>query len=399
MKNYLKMELKTLLSSVKNRYIIIIVLLLGLFYTFEVAPKYDPIEKVNLTQTKMALADRQEFLEQVQLDEGTHPLVFFATEIFPEWNQLDIERIDSFSKRDYQKYAEETSKWYEFTDNIYNAKITEDLRYPIGYYTLNNYFAHYDGHYASKREAVKYKALARSEVPLSVNVFEERTALQTLVRESSVLLPLVIIISTVLLSADVVVKDFRHQSLAAGYPLLPMERILSKLIAVLFGFLLTILALLPVFFILSIKYGVGSLKLPVMIYNNNYLNDGAFHTMTIAKYLLVFGSLLGLIVFIIFFSIVLLSQVLPYEGLNIIAPICLFLLEPVYFRRGIGEYFPVQWLPSTFAKIGDIVTGHANYLYVTQSLNVQQMVLVLGLLLSVLLVSSYLLSRRMGRFI
>ncbi|KAF1301139.1 hypothetical protein [Enterococcus sp. JM9B] len=398
MKNYILIESKELITNRKNQVIFIFLLIFGLYFSFIDVNRFDPIEKVNKAEIAARYEDREHFLKNVKINETTHYLVRFAAEVFPQWNKLDYERLRGLQTNDLKKYAQATAEWYAFSDDIYFKKLSEDLRYNTRYYQLGNYFAHFDGHYAYKREKVKYQAFAKADYSLALSAFDERTALQTFYRLSQNILPIIVLIALLLLTSDILTKDTKHPSLVSGYPLTPFSRILGKSFLLFIGLVLIFIAFLPAFVFIGIQYGFGDFRYPIPIYLNDQLNNGEFHSISLGNYTLIFFGLLLLWGFLLNFLIMSLSLLFRNELVNIGLGLLVILLEFLYYRQGIGEFRAYEWLPSSFIKIGEIITGYHNYLYVTTKFTIRQFLLIFSPFIISGIGFSYLLSKRKGRF-
>lgn len=394
MKNYLFLELDQFLKRKKNQIVFLILVVSGLYFSLIANDNYDPIEKVNTPEITTRYNERKEFLENVQINENTHYMIQFAADVFPEWNNLDKTRLDALDSGDFTRYAEKTADWYVYSDNIFFQRISEDLNYNTRYYQHGNYFAHFDGHYGYKREAAKYLAFSKLNTPLSINAFEERTAFQTVYRLSQTLLPLIILTALLFLSSDILTKDRNHRSLIAGYPVTPFARLIVKTFLLVLSLFSIAASFLPAFVIIGCKYGFGRLNYPIPIYHNNHLNNGTFTVISLGKYLLIFGGLLLILALLIIFLVIMISQLFKSDMLNILIGLLLIWGEYLYYRQGIGEYSSYEWLPSSFTKIGEIITGHHNYLYVTTKFTVPQALLVLVSSLLITFLLSYFLTKR-----
>ena len=81
---YIRWELKVFFSNRKNIILFILLLLASLYYALYLAPDYQPIESVNKNEIEARYEDRQEFLDNVEIREGSHPMTVFSYQVFPE---------------------------------------------------------------------------------------------------------------------------------------------------------------------------------------------------------------------------------------------------------------------------------------------------------------------------
>ncbi|WP_313894111.1 ABC transporter permease [Psychrobacillus sp.] len=387
MRAYFKMEFFQFMSNKKNIAIYVILLFLSCYYALKIAPEYDPIEKVDVLEIEARYLTREEFLDNVVIREGMHYLTAFAVSIFPEWNEYDKARLDAIEKNNLEEYAEATSKWYTYSDKF--TFESEVLYYNPGYYTYGNSYAVMDGHYAYLSSASRYEDYTEGKSDLSVNVFEERTALQTLQRLLHSYLPLILLVSCILFTVDIVLKDRQNPTLLQGLPLSDWRKLIVKGGVSLLGSILAIIPLLVGLLIIGSQYGFGHFNLPVPNYS---FSEDLFSTITMGEYLI--QNLLFIVVwfFFIISLLLLVSVMLKNEFANLLVG-CVFLFaEFIYFSRGIGIEWNAQWYPTSYVQVGQIISGYRNYLYVSDALSLRSGLVVMGLCTCVFLFLIFLMS-------
>ncbi len=394
MKDYFFHEAKIFLKNKKNQVSLFLLLFASLYYALVLVDQYEPIQQVNPTQIEARYQDRQEFLDSFVTTDGTYPLASYAFYVFPRWNELDHARLQALEKKDWQTYAQKTSEWYEYSDFVYMEGAVESLRYDTQYYRWGNWWAKDDGHFAYRRETNKYRAFATVDKSLSINAFEERTALQVFVRLSQKLLPILLLTLLIVLMSDVVVVDYRHKSIVNNYPVTAFQRMLCKMGLVPLALLAMLLVLFPSFSIISFKYGLGSFSYPVPIYFNQLLGEGTFQIISIGQYLGLFVGILGLWMLLVTAFIFVSSQLFKNEIVNILLALLIVFGEAFYFSRGSGEFKPIEFIPSSFINIGEVITGYKNFLYATEKISLSSSLYVLLPLLLILMILMYLFSKR-----
>lgn len=369
--NYIKWELKVFFSNFKNLIIFGLLFITSLYYAFYMAPAYQPIESVNEREIEVRYEERREYLENSNLLEVSHPLALFAHQLYPPWNEIDGDRLAALADGDLHSYAKATHEWYIYAGEAIKWDPYDVLSYNPRYYTYGNRFAKEDGHYSYFYSAERYGEYASAEYDLSVNVFEERTALQTLKRLLESSLPYILLIACLLLCNDIVMKDRRHSSIVNGFPMTPFKRMMLKGLVALIGSLTSIALLLPAFLIIGIRDGFGSLELPAVVYNFAFLSRETFENISMGMYLAKsFGMLI--IWFVIIIGLVLLLSILfKNEYVNLIVG-ALFFAEILYYQRG---WMPNEWLhylPTSYVQIGDIISGYKGYTLYTDLLTVEK---------------------------
>ncbi|GGA78688.1 ABC transporter permease [Ornithinibacillus halotolerans] len=381
--NYLKWELKVFFINQKNIILFALLLIASLYYCFYIAPTYQPNEAVNKGEIEARYEERKEFLETVDIENSTHYYTLFAIQIFPEWNEYDKERLDALEKGDLHAYARATQEWYLYAVEMIRTDPFDVLRFNPRYYTYGNRFAKEDGHYNYLYTAERYGHYAIADYKLDVNVLEERTALQTLKRMLESGLPYILLLTCLLLSNDIVMKDRKHPSMVNGFPMTPFKRIILKGIVALIGSLVSIILLIPAFLIIGLRNGFGSLDLPAVTYNFAFFNNETFESMSMGMYLLKYLAIVLLWFMLIIGLVLLMSILLKNEYFNLIIGVVCF-VEIIYHQRG---WVPKEWLsylPTSYVQIGDVLTGYKNYTLYTDALTPEKGFLVL--LLTVIIV-------------
>ncbi|AWE06899.1 ABC transporter permease [Lysinibacillus sp. 2017] len=378
--SYFKVECKQFFMDKKNLSIYILLAFVAIFYAFKIAPAYDPIEKADYDEIEARYLTRQEFLDNVDVEDlhNSHPSVSYAYYIYSEVNPRDKMRLDALDNGDLQKYAEVTSEWYILT-NAFTYK-NESISYNARYFTENNRFANDDAFFAYLDQYVRYDAYAKAEYELSMEAFEQRTALQTLERLVKENLPILLIVCALLLSIDIVTKDRRHPTVLKGFPISDWKRLLVKMVVSLIGSIALFIPLFIGFIIIGMQFGFGHFQLPSPVYapHLNWMQDGKFEMMTLGAFL---GQSVALILvwFIVVINAVLLCSVLfRQEMVNFAVVLLLLFGEKFYASRGVGYFWDIHNYPTSYIEVGKIVSKYQNYYYTSDQLDFR-----LGLLLLV----------------
>lgn len=386
--SYFKFEWFHFIRNKKNIAIYVILLFISFYYALVVAPTYIPIEKVDVKEIEARYLTREEFLNHVEIHDGTHSMTRFAAAIFPEWNEYDKSRLEAIKRGDFKEYADATSKWYTYADKLIYVHGKDVLYYNPGYYTYGNNYARMDGHYAYLYSANRFQGYSEGKSDLSVHVFEERTAIQTLQRLLQSYLPLILMVSCILFSADIVLKDRRNPTLLQGLPYSDWKKLLVKGGISLLGSILAILPLSVGLFIIGGRNGFGDFYLPVPIYSHSEL----FSTISMGEFLLQNMVLIILWFLFIISLLLLLSVLLKNEFANVLVGSAVVMAEFFYFSRGVGYIWDVQWYPTTYVQVGQIISGYRNYLYDSEALSLENGLAVMGLSVCLFLFVTFLIS-------
>lgn len=365
---FIKWEALQFIGNKKNQAIYIILLLLSLYYAVAIAPNYEPIEKVDRTEMEASYATRQEFLDNVSNGENTHPAVSFAISEFKPWNEVEEERINSLDDEAFESYAAATARWYQSANNRIIQSGDLFFYNPL-YYTYGNRFARDDGFYGYGYAEARYRDYADGGYNLSLELFEERTALQTLQRLLNDFLPFVILISCLLLTADIVLKDRRNPSIVRGFPISDWKRMVGKGFV---GFIGSIAAIVPLsagLVIIGLREGFGSFRLGVPIYYtdvtiyNFTATDTIFSLMPMWEFLMRNLAFLSLWFVVLISVTILLSITIRLEFMNIAAGLGILFAEFLYFERAVSPFTDAYWYPTSYVQVGQVISGTRDFLY------------------------------------
>ncbi|MGA4516075.1 ABC transporter permease [Solibacillus silvestris] len=395
MYGYFKFELKQFFTNKKNLAIYFLLAFAAIFYAFKIAPAYDPIEKVDREEIEARYLTRQEFIDDLSKRDlwEVHPTSVKAYYDFADINPLDKARMDALDANDLKKYAEVTSAWY--VQMNYLTFYNEHLFYNDRYYVADREFANVEGALNAMDQHYRYGAFNEANYELSIGVFEQRTALQTFERLLKGPLPLILIICTLLLAIDIVTKDRRHPSLLKGFPIADWKKLLVKICVAFIGSITLFVPLLIGFMIIGAQSGFGHLKLPSPEYAFNFLqwgNESLANMMTLGMFL---GRSLSLLIvwFIVIINVVILSSVLfRQEMVNLAAGLLVIFGEKFYLSRGIGYFWGVEKVPTTYIHVGKVVSSYQNYYLGSENVDYQYGLLLLSICAVVLLVITLLIS-------
>ncbi|MGM9949608.1 MAG: ABC transporter permease [Lysinibacillus sp.] len=390
MRSYFKLEFIHFFYNKKNIAVYVILLFSSCFYAMVVAPSYDPIEKVDKQEMEARYLTRKDFLISVNKNRPRHPAIASAMRTYPHWNTHEKARMDALAENDLKKYARATAKWYTFSDGMI-YKGGETLFYHPRYYTYGNHYAREDGHFAYLSAASRYGGYAEGDYALSIDVFEERTALQTWQRLLQSYLPFILIVSCILLTVDIVLKDRRNPTLLRGFPMSPWRRLLVKGAVAFFGSVLAFLPLSVGLFMIGLKHGFGSFDLPVPIYSHI---DKTFSLISLGEFLLQNMAFILLWFILIITLLLLTSIVLRNEFANLFVGCAVVIAEFTYYTRGIGFIRDVEWYPTSFIQVGQVLSGYRNYVYESHTLTLQNGAFVLGVCVCIGLLATFIISNR-----
>ncbi|MCH7321190.1 ABC transporter permease [Solibacillus sp. MA9] len=368
---YFKFEIKQFFTNKKNLAVFALLTFAAIFYAFKLAPAYDPIEKVDYDEIEARYLTREEFLDSMfgkNLWEY-HQSVGYAVDIFKFLNPYDKQRLEALDEGDLRKYAVATRDWYFYTNiNTYRNDL---LAYNPRYYTEDRRFAEEEAYFAYLEQFQRYDSYKRVWYELTIEILEQRTALQTLERLLKGPLPYIILIATLLLTIDIVTKDRLHPSILKGFPIADWKRLLVKALVGLIG---SVLLWIPIFggiIIIGFQFGFGNFDLPTPVYGYDMIaqNEGKFVYMSIGMFLLRCFLLLAAWMLVIISAVLLFSILFRQEMLNMVVVLLLIFGERFYTSRSIGYFWDVQNYPTSYVQVGKIVSKYQNFYFTTPKLH------------------------------
>lgn len=369
--SYFKFEFKQFFTNKKNVAIYFLLAFATFFYVFKIAPTYNPIESVDYDEIEARYLTRQEFLDHMEGQDlhNVHPSVIYAIEIFKEINPIDKGRLDALDEGNLKKYADLTSDWYFFTNSI--TYRNEAFSYNSKYFIKNNKYAEDDAFYAYLEQAVRYDTYSKADYELSLEIFEQRTALQTFERLLKGVLPIILIVCVLLLSIDIVKKDQRHPSILKGFPISDWKKLLVKMFVALLGSVVLFVPLIVGIFIIGLQSGFGNFNLPSPVYaaHLDWRVDGKFEMMTLGTFL---GQSFILLFtwFIVMINVVLLCSIIfRSEMVNFAVGLLLIFGENFYSSRYVGYFWDVQNYPTSYIQVGQIISKRRNFYYMNDQLD------------------------------
>jgi len=391
---YLKFEFKQFFTNKKNLAIYFLLAFAAIFYAIKIAPAYDPIEKVDREEIEARYLTRQEFIDGMEGRDlrDVHPMTVEAFYMFSDVNPLDKKRLETLDAGDLKNYAQVTSDWYFLTN--YMTYYNEHISYNARYYVKDREMADAKGFYNSLEQYVRYGAYADADYELSINQFEQRTALQTVERLLIGPLPVILIICTLLLAIDIVTKDRLHPSVLKGFPIADWKKLLVKMFVSFIGSIALFIPLFIGFIIIGMQAGFGHFQLPSPVFTTTvqWQQNGSFDMMTLGTFFAQSLTLL-LLWFIVVIGVVLLCSVLfRQEMVNLAIGLLLIFGEKFYLSRGVGYFWDIEHYPTSYIQIGKIVSKYQNFYLASDPLNyllgIQLLAIVAGIVLILTLVIS-----------
>ena len=371
MKGYFIFELKQFFTNKKNIAVFALLTFAALFYAIKLAPAYDPIEKVSYDEIEATYLSRQEFLDKMREEDLSqyHPSVGYAVSVFTYLNPIEKQRMEALDAGNLREYAKVTSGWY-FDNNSVSFR-NELFPYKPRYYIKKDSFAEDEAFYSYLEQYKRYDAYANGSYDLSTDIFEQRTALQTLERLLKGPLPYILIIATLLLTIDIVTKDRINPSILKGIPILDWKRLLVKVSVALIGSITLWLPIVVGLIIIGFQFGFGYFSLPSPVYGYNMVwhSEGKFAEMSLGMFLIRCFILLAAWIVVIIAVVLFFSILFRQEMVNMLVGVLIIFGDRFYTSRGVGYFWNVEYYPTSYVQVGNIVSKYQNFYFSSRGLH------------------------------
>jgi ABC-2 type transport system permease protein len=368
---YFNFEFKQFFTNKKNIAVFALLTFVAIFYAFKLAPAYDPIEKVDYDEIEARYLTREEFLDSMfgKNFSDYHYSVRYAVDLFDFLNPYDEQRLQALDEGDLRKYVAATRDWYFYT-NMYTYR-NELFAYNPRYYMEDRRFAEDEAYYAYLEQFQRNDAYKRVWYDLTIEILEQRTALQTLERLLKGPLPYIILIATLLLTIDIVTKDRRHPSILKGLPIADWKRLFIKACLGLIGSVLLWIPIIVGLLIVGFQFGFGNFDLPVPVYGYDMIanEEGKFVYMSMGMFLFRCFLLLAAWMVVIVSAVLLCSILFRQDMLNMVVGALLIFGERFYTSRGVGYFWNVEYYPTSYVQVGNIVSKYQNFYFTSEGLH------------------------------
>lgn len=394
-------ELSMMIRSKKNIFFLIALASILLSYCFFILPSKETADSFNPEEIKGEINNIDAIREGLIARGGTgwgpmmgNPYATYTNErnylsrMVYAFNDQDFDRfIQLRMKVNDHSVASQTSDWMLIGTAPYSA--LESMR-------------------DSSLSNIRYQDYIETDVPMTYEIIEQKTALQTIVNFLIGTGAALVIICAIYFSSDMLSRDRAHRSIVQGMPIGWYRLINVKSIAafiytsiVLFGFF--ILAII----VISLQTGLGSLKLAVPITIPSTQPDDYFgyrfseyDTITIAKFLLFTIGIIPILIYLFIRINAFLNLLFRNSWIVLMIGTAILFSERIYFSRTTTELFGIDLskFPQTYFDFGRIISGEKYYLLHLESITYEKgiIVLLIGIIIVeiILFITARLINKR-----
>lgn len=214
---------------------------------------------------------------------------------------------------------------------------------------------------------LRYQGYLDANIPITYNMIEQKTALQSLVNFLLGTTAASVIFCAIYFSSDIFSKDRQHRTVLQGMPIGWYRLInVKSMVAFFYMHMILIGLLLLGVIILSIQNGFGSFKLSVPITVPSTQPDDYFgyrfseyDSITIARFLLLALGIIPILVYLFIRINAILSLLFKNSWLVLMISTVLLFSERIYYSRTLNELFGVDisYFPQTYFDFGRIISG------------------------------------------
>lgn len=372
---YIKHEFMLMRKSKKNIMFIFFLTAFLLSYCFMILPNKQTIDSFDVEEMKNQLEDMAVLQKSREARGATGVIQMVGMSVYA----MDSR---SYTIRKSMLYAyedEQLTRYLRFkTLDLNPITFTQDESlFP------NSPFPGKDRHHLYEQTALRYESYLAGQRPISSELIEQKTALQTL--QNLLLGPMtyLLVFCAIYFSSDVLTRDRRNRTILQGMPISWYRSINLKTWTAFIYTIAVLLALLVVgMTILTIQNGLGywDIKMPITIPGEAF-GTVVYEMIPIGKF--ISQAMVGVFILVYLFTRLnmVLSLLLKNEWLVLMISTLLLFSERLYFSRTLRELFGIEigYFPQTYFEFGKVITGDKNFLVNLETITYSKGLLLFGI--------------------
>lgn len=384
-------ELKMMVRSKKNILFIISILALILSYCFIILPSkqtidsFFPNEERKLVEEISAIQTGKKSRGETGFSPMSGRFIYAENEF---QLQLRNRLLQSFEDENYTRFT--YLRLLDFKEN----KIALDKET-----WLKSPFPIKDSYHLEFQTILRYQGYLESGKPVTYELLEQKTALQTIqnfILSSAVL---GIFFCAIYFSCDMLTRDHQNRTLLQGLPLSWYQFInMKSVVAFLYTTGILVGLLLITTLILTIQNGFGSFSIRIPIHipeASGVFSMNYYETISLAKFLAIAAGFLLILVFLFIRLNALLSLFVKNTWIVLMVSTSFLFIEKLYFARTLRHLggIEISHFPQTYFEVGKVITGEMNFLVNLQSITIEKGFLILIMTLFVVEISLFITAR------
>ena len=355
---FVKHELMLTIKSKKNNIFILFLAVLLLSYCFIILSNQETVDSFDAEEMKIDLKNTANMQKGREAKGATGVIKIIGMSVYAQdSNKYKIQNsmLHAYENEEYTRFLRLKIM------NIDPQSIIEDESlFP------QSPFPEKDRSNLLTQIQLRYDSYLTSDLPISYEMIEQKTALQVL--QNLLLGPFtyLILFCAIYFSSDTLVRDRRNQTVLQGIPLSWYRLINIKTFTT---FMYTMMVLLALFIAgmaaLTIQNGFGyfDIKVPIII-SGEATGTIDYKMISIGKFLLLAMGFIPILVYLFIRLNMLLSLLLKNEWLVLLVSSLILFSERLYFTRTLRDLFGIEisHFPQTYFEFGKVITGEKNFL-------------------------------------
>jgi hypothetical protein len=355
---FIKHEFMLMRKSKKNNMFIVFLAALVFSYCFIVLPNQETIDTIDVEELKVLVSDTAASQESREARGATGIIHFIGMSAYAQdeyKNKVRNAMVHAYENEEYTRYLR-----FKIL-NIDPMVFMEDKTlFP------NSPFPGKDRSNLLHQLHLRYDSYLTSNLPISKEIIEQKTALQVLSNLLIGPMTYLILFCAIYFGSDVLVRDRKNQTLLQGVPL-SWYRLINLKTFVAFSY--TMLVLLALFIIgmamLTFQNGFGyfGIQIPTLVPGEE-IDFMDSEMISIGRFLLLALGFIPILVYLFTRLNMVLSLVLKNEWLVLLVSSLILFSESIYFTRTLREIggIEISSFPQTYFAFGKVITGMKNFL-------------------------------------
>jgi hypothetical protein len=355
---FIKHEFMLMRKSKKNNMFIVFLAALVFSYCFIVLPNQETIDTIDVEELKVLVSDTAASQESREARGATGIIHFIGMSAYAQdeyKNKVRNAMVHAYDNEEYTRYLR-----FKIL-NIDPMVFMEDKTlFP------NSPFPGKDRSNLLHQLHLRYDSYLTSNLPISKEIIEQKTALQVLSNLLIGPMTYLILFCAIYFGSDVLVRDRKNQTILQGVPL-SWYRLINLKTFVAFSY--TMLVLLALFIVgmaaLTFQNGFGyfGIQIPTLVPGEE-IDFMDSEMISIGRFLLFALGFIPILVYLFTRLNMVLSLVLKNEWLVLLVSSLILFSESIYFTRTLREIggIEISRFPQTYFEFGKVITGMKNFL-------------------------------------
>jgi hypothetical protein len=355
---FIKHEFMLMRKSKKNNMFIVFLAALMFSYCFIVLPNQETIDTIDVEELKVLVSDTAASQESREARGATGIIHFIGMSAYAQdeyKNKVRNAMVHAYDNEEYTRYLR-----FKIL-NIDPMVFMEDKTlFP------NSPFPGKDRSNLLHQLHLRYDSYLTSNLPISKEIIEQKTALQVLSNLLIGPMTYLILFCAIYFGSDVLVRDRKNQTILQGVPL-SWYRLINLKTFVAFSY--TMLVLLALFIVgmaaLTFQNGFGyfGIQIPTLVPGEE-IDFMDSEMISIGRFLLFALGFIPILVYLFTRLNMVLSLVLKNEWLVLLVSSLILFSESIYFTRTLREIggIEISSFPQTYFAFGKVITGMKNFL-------------------------------------